>query len=126
MAKLKQAKAVGDEILDFITRTVGDRPALKGQPAVANIPNVGPVRIGGSSEIESVAREVARETGIPYTPTTTYVQPNQRFATAVADEYGLMALFPNASATHLTLRLAVHLTLNKILSVSKDCINNLR
>ena len=97
MAKQKVV-GVGEDILEFLTRQIGDRPALKGQPAVANIPNLGPVTVGGSSEIERVAREVARQTGIPYTPTTTYVQPNQRFATAVGEEYGLMAHNPDDPA----------------------------
>lgn len=90
----KTAAKIGSDILDLVAR-IGDKPALKGQPAVANIPGVGPVSVGGSSEIESVARQLAEETGIPYYQVLDYVQPNPKFATAVADEYGRMLHNPS-------------------------------
>lgn len=87
-------KQISRSILDFVSR-IGDKPALKGQPAVANIPGVGPVSVGGSSEIEAVARQVSEKTGIPYYQILDYVQPNQKFATSVADEYSRMLHNPS-------------------------------
>lgn len=87
-------KTIFDAIFSA-TRRIGDKPAVEGQPGTANIPGVGPVSVGGSSEIEAVARQLAEETGIPYYQALNYVQPNPRFASAVADEYSLMRHSPD-------------------------------
>lgn len=108
----KTAQKLGSEILEAIGR-IGDKPALKGQPAIANIPNVGPVTVGGSSEIEAIARQIAKETGIPYYAALDYVQPNPRFATAVADEYGRMLHNPDDPRTKAAYKALADETLNQ-------------
>lgn len=78
-------------IADVVKR-VGDLPPLAGQPATANIPSLGPVSLGGRSDIQRSAREVTEAQGIEYREVNDYRVPSadDSFHTNVAKEFNMM------------------------------------
>jgi len=94
-------------------RRIGNKAAIPGQPAAANIPGVGRVVVGGDSSIEALARQISEDTGIPYYEVLNYVQPNPAFARQVAKEYDLMQHSPDDRDVKASYRALADETMNQ-------------
>ena len=77
---------------------IGDKAPLPNQPAMARIPTLGDVMLGGSSDIEKAARQYAERNGYDYYEVLKYAQLNPNFSAQVAREYDLMPHNPNDPA----------------------------
>ncbi len=67
-----------------------DHPPLAGLPTKVTVPGVGPIEVGPSQHIRSVAENYMADKGLPYDPPRTYAKVNPERARRIADAYDRM------------------------------------
>ena len=79
---------------------VGDMPAVKGQPASANIPGVGTVELGGTKAIKESAQKVTESKGLKYNPPEEYIKADPIQGAKTAEAYAQMKHDPDNPEVH--------------------------
>jgi hypothetical protein len=87
---LRMAAANHQEILD-----ANRGQNLEGLPGPVNVPGYGPLQFHSHGDIQRIADDYMRHTGLPYNKPTDYVKVDPERAKRIADEYERMPHAPN-------------------------------
>lgn len=96
-----QAYAKGGEVgmLGGLSDLIKTYAPLKGMPTKATIKGVGTIDVGPNEGARRAALAYAKESGIPYTPPSTYAKVDPVRAKAIADAFEAMPHNPSDPAT---------------------------